>query len=44
MIVWSALIVILIVIGYLVPLLVGLLLVTPLLGHATWYAYKDMIR
>jgi uncharacterized membrane protein len=44
MIVWSALIVILIVIGYLVPLLVGLLLVTPLLGHSTWYAYKDMIR
>jgi uncharacterized membrane protein len=44
MIVWSALIVILIVIGYLVPLLAGLLLVTPLLGHATWYAYKDMVR
>lgn len=44
MIVWSALILILIIIGYVVPLLVGLLLVTPLLGHATWYAYKDMIR
>jgi uncharacterized membrane protein len=44
MIVWSALILILIIIGYVVPLLAGLLLVTPLLGHATWYAYKDMIR
>jgi len=44
MIVWSALISILIVIGYLVPLLGGMLLVAPLLGHATWYAYKDMIR
>jgi len=49
MIVWSALIVILIAIGYLIPLLPALqgwllLLVMPLLGHATWYAYKDMVR
>lgn len=43
MIVWSALILILTVIGY-VPLLGGLLVIAPLLGHATWHAYKDMIR
>jgi uncharacterized membrane protein len=43
MVVWSALILILTVIGY-APLLCGLLLVSPLLGHATWHAYRDMIR
>jgi uncharacterized membrane protein len=43
MIVWSALILILTIIGY-APLLAGLLLVAPLLGHATWHAYKGMIR
>jgi uncharacterized membrane protein len=42
MILWSALILILTVIGY-APLLGGLLIVAPLLGHATWHAYKDMI-
>jgi uncharacterized membrane protein len=43
MIVWSALILILTIIGY-APLLGGLLIIAPLLGHATWHAYKDMIR
>ena len=43
MIVWSALILVLTVIGY-APLLCGLLIIAPLLGHATWHAYKDMIR
>ncbi len=43
MIVWSALILVLTVIGY-APLLLGLLIVSPLLGHATWHAYKDLIR
>lgn len=43
MILWSALILILTIIGY-APLLAGLLIVAPLLGHATWHAYKDMIR
>lgn len=43
MIVWSGLILILTVIGY-APLLGGLLIIAPLLGHATWHAYKDMIR
>lgn len=43
MIVWSGLITILTAIGY-APLLGGLLIVAPLLGHATWHAYRDLIR
>ncbi len=43
MVVWSAVILTLTVVGY-VPLLGGLLIIAPLLGHATWHAYKDMIR
>jgi uncharacterized membrane protein len=43
MIVWSALILILTVIGY-APLLCGLLIIAPLLGHATWHAYRDTVR
>jgi uncharacterized membrane protein len=43
MILWSALILGLTVIGY-VPLLAGLLIIAPLLGHATWHAYKDLIH
>ncbi len=43
MIVWSALILVLTVIGY-APLLLGLVIVGPLLGHATWHAYRDMVR
>jgi uncharacterized membrane protein len=43
MLVWSALITLLTVIGY-APLLAGLLVIAPLLGHATWQAYRDLIR
>ncbi len=43
MILWSALILALTIIGY-APLLCGLLIVSPLLGHATWHAYKEMTR
>ena len=43
MVLWSASILVLTVIGY-APLLGGLLIVAPLLGHATWHAYKDMIH
>jgi uncharacterized membrane protein len=42
MILWSALILLATIIGY-APLLAGMLLIAPLLGHATWYAYADMI-
>ena len=43
MIVWSALILVLTIVGY-ATLLLGLLYIAPLLGHATWHAYKSMIR
>ena len=43
MLVWSALILILTIIGY-APLLGGLLIIAPLLGHATWHAYREMVR
>ncbi len=42
MILWSALILVMTIIGY-APLLAGMLIVAPLLGHATWYAYADLI-
>jgi uncharacterized membrane protein len=42
MIVWAALIVGLTVIGF-VPFLFGMIIVAPVLGHATWHAYRDLI-
>jgi len=42
MILWAGLIVGLTVIGF-VTLLVGMVVVTPLLGYATWHAYRDLI-
>jgi uncharacterized membrane protein len=43
MIVWSGLILVLTLIGY-ATLLGGLLIIAPVLGHATWHAYQEMIR
>ncbi len=42
MIVWAALIVGLTALGF-APFLLGMIIVTPLLGHATWHAYRDLI-
>jgi len=42
MILWSTLILGMTIIGY-APLLAGMLIIAPLLGHATWYAYIDLI-
>jgi len=42
MIVWAALIVVLTVVGFL-PFLFGMIVVAPVLGHATWHAYRDII-
>jgi uncharacterized membrane protein len=42
MIVWAALIVVLTAIGF-APFLFGMIIVAPVLGHATWHAYKDLI-
>jgi uncharacterized membrane protein len=43
MIVWAALIVGLTVIGF-APFLFGMIIVAPVLGHATWHAYRDLIE
>jgi uncharacterized membrane protein len=42
MLLWGGLIVALTLGGFL-TLLVGMIVVTPLLGHATWHAYKDLV-
>jgi uncharacterized membrane protein len=39
---WAALIVLLVAIG-MVPGLVGLAFVVPVVGHATWHAYRDIV-
>lgn len=43
MLVWAALIVALVMIGF-GTLMIGLIVLLPLLGHATWHAYKDLIE
>lgn len=43
MIVWSLLIVALVAVGF-ATYLVGMVVVFPLLGHATWHAYRDLVR
>lgn len=42
MVVWAALIVGVTVLGFL-TLLIGMVIVAPLLGYATWHAYRDLI-
>jgi uncharacterized membrane protein len=42
MIVWATLIVSLTAIGF-ATLLVGMIVVIPLLGHATWHAYRELV-
>lgn len=42
MVVWAALIVGLTALGF-ATLLLGMIVVAPLLGHATWHAYRDLI-
>jgi uncharacterized membrane protein len=42
MIQWAALIVLLTAIGFVT--VIGLVVIFPLLGHATWYAYKDLVE
>ncbi len=39
---WSALIMVLVLLGF-ATLLAGLVLVAPLLGHASWHAYRDLV-
>lgn len=42
MIVWGAICVILVALGF-VTFLLGMVVIFPLLGHATWYAYLDLV-
>jgi len=44
MLLWGALIVAMVAVALLLPFAVGLLLVGPLLGHATWHAYRGSVR
>lgn len=43
MLVWSGLIVALIAVGF-ATFLLGMILLYPLLGHATWHAYRDLVE
>jgi uncharacterized membrane protein len=43
MLVWAAFIVGLTIIGF-IPFLLGMIVVAPLLGHATWHAYRELIE
>lgn len=43
MLIWSTLIVALTALGFLTMLL-GMVVVAPLLGHATWHAYRDLVQ
>jgi uncharacterized membrane protein len=43
MVLWAGLIVFLVVLG-MVPGLVGLAIVLPLVAHATWHAYRDVVH
>jgi uncharacterized membrane protein len=44
MVVWGATIVILVALALLLPWGVGLLLAGPLLGHASWHAYRGAVE
>ncbi len=44
MLLWGALIVVLVAVALLLPWALGLLVVGPLLGHASWHAYRGSVR
>jgi uncharacterized membrane protein len=43
MLVWAGLIVCVTAVGF-ITLLIGMVVVAPLLGHATWHAYRDLVH
>lgn len=43
MFVWAAIVVVLSLVGW-ATLMIGLLVIMPLLGHATWCAYRDLVE
>ena len=42
MLIWAGLIVVLTAIGF-APFLFGMIVIAPILGHATWHAYRDLV-
>ena len=40
---WAAIIVVLTLLGF-ATLLFGLLVIMPILGHASWHAYRDLVE
>jgi uncharacterized membrane protein len=42
LIIWAAFIVGLTALGF-VTFLLGMIVIAPLLGHATWHAYRDLV-
>jgi uncharacterized membrane protein len=44
MLVWGATLTTLIVVSFLLPWGLGLLLIGPLLGHASWHAYRGAVQ
>lgn len=43
MMIWAGLIVALVAIGY-ATMMIGIILIMPVLGHATWHAYKALVK
>jgi uncharacterized membrane protein len=43
MAVWGSVIILLFLLG-LSTLVIGMIVLFPLLGHATWYAYRDLVK
>jgi uncharacterized membrane protein len=43
MLLWAGLIVLLVVLA-MIPGLLGLVVVLPVVAHATWHAYRDIVR
>ena len=43
MLIWASLLVLLVAVGF-ASLLVGMVVIFPLLGHATWHAYRDLVE
>jgi uncharacterized membrane protein len=44
MLLWAALLALLVTLSLLLPLAVGLVVAGPLLGHASWHAYRGSVR
>ena len=43
MMLWALLIVVLVGIGF-ATMMIGMAVLLPLVGHATWHAYRDVVR